>query len=109
VSRGLIKPFWYGSLFTTPEGRVADTPDMVEPMIVRGGLAMEGVTAAEAREMRQAIADCRRVDLVCVVQLGGTLCYAWRTTGFETLMMALQADRPFAELTRRHTHHQLSF
>ena len=66
MGRGLIKPFWYGSIFATPEGRVVDTPDMVESMIVRGGLAVEGVTAAEAKEMRQAIADCRRVDLVCV-------------------------------------------
>jgi hypothetical protein len=103
AGRGLIKPFWYGSIFTTPEGRVVDTPAKVESMIVRGGLAMEGVTATEAREMRQAIADCRRVDLMAVVQLGGTLCYAWRTTGFETLMMALSSDRPFADLVLERT------
>ncbi len=103
VGRGLIKPFWYGSIFTTPEGGVVDTPEKVESMIVRGGLAMEGVTAAEAAEMRQAIADCREADLVAVVQLGGTLCYAWRTTGFEKLMMDLSSDRPFAEMILERT------
>jgi uroporphyrinogen decarboxylase len=64
---------------------------------------MEGVPLAEARQMRQAIAECRRVDLVPVVQLGGTLCYAWRTTGFETFMMALRQDRALADLVLEHT------
>jgi len=103
VGRGLIKPFWYGSIFTTPPGGVVDTPAKVESMIVRGGLAMEGVTASEAAEMRQAIADCRRVGLLAVVQLGGTLCYAWRTTGFDRLMMSFYTDRPFAELILERT------
>jgi hypothetical protein len=103
VGRALIKPFWYGSIFTTPDGGKVDTLEKVESMIVRGGLAMEGVPLAEAREMRQAIADCERVGLVPVVQLGGTLCYVWRTTGFETFMMALHSDRALADLTLART------
>jgi hypothetical protein len=103
VGRALVKPFWYGSIFTTPDGGKADTPEKVERMIVRGGLAMEGVPLAEAREMRQAIADCERVGLVPVVQLGGTLCYAWRSTGFETFMMALHTDRALADLVLERT------
>lgn len=98
VGRGLIKPFWYGSIFTTPEGGKVETPEQVETMIVRGGLCMDGVTLDEAREMREAIETCKRLGLIAVVQLGATLSYAWRTTGFENLMMALYSDRPFAEL-----------
>lgn len=103
VGRGLIKPFWYGSIFTTPDGDQVDTPAKVETMIVRGGLAMEGVTAAEAAEIRQAIADCQEAGVVAMAQLGGTLCYAWRTTGFETLMTALYSEREFAELILERT------
>lgn len=103
VGRALVKPFWYGSIFTTPDGGKVDTQERVEGMIVRGGLAMEGVPLAEAREMRQAIADSEGVGLVPVVQLGGTLCYAWRTTGFETFMMALQSDRALADLVLERT------
>ena len=103
VGRALVKPFWYGSIFTTHDGGKVDTPENVESMIVRGGLAMEGVPLAEAREMRQAIADCEGVGLVPVVQLGGTLCYAWRTTGFETFMMALHSDRALADLVLERT------
>ena len=103
VGRALVKPFWYGSIFTTPDGGKVDTPENVESMIVRGGLAMDGVPLAEAREMRQAIADCEGVGLVPVVQLGGTLCYAWRTTGFETFMMALHSDRALADLVLERT------
>jgi hypothetical protein len=89
VGRALIKPFWYGSIFTTPAGGWVDAPEKVDDMIVRGGLAMEGVTLAEARQMRQAIGECHEVGLVPVVQLGGTLSYAWRTAGFETFLSAL--------------------
>jgi len=103
VGRGLIKPFWYGSIFTTPEGTPVDTPEKVETMIVRGRLDMGGVPAAEAREMRLAIQACRRAGVVAVVQLGGTLCYVWRTTSFERLMTALYTDRPFAELILERT------
>jgi len=42
VGRGLIKPFWYGSIFTTPQGHAVDTSAKVESMIVRGGLAWKG-------------------------------------------------------------------
>ncbi|MFA6108578.1 MAG: uroporphyrinogen decarboxylase family protein [Candidatus Latescibacterota bacterium] len=103
VGRALIKPFWYGSIFTTPEGGPVDSIGKVEGMVVRGGLAMEGVPLAEAREMGQAIADCERVGLLPGVQLGGTLCYCWRTTGFETFMMALHTDRALAELILERT------
>lgn len=88
VGRALIKPFWYGSIFTTPAGGPVDTLDKVDGMVVRGGLAMAGVPLAEARQMRQAIAECSEVGLVPVVQLGGTLSYAWRTAGFETFLAA---------------------
>jgi len=103
IGRGLIKPFWYGSIFTTPEGDKVDTPAKVETMIVRGGLDMQGVPAAEAHEMRLAIQACQRAGVIAVAQLGGTLCYAWRTTGFERFMTALYTERPFAELILERT------
>jgi uroporphyrinogen-III decarboxylase len=97
VGRGLIKPFWYGSIFATPQGGKVETASQVETMVVRGGLAMAGVTADEAAQMRRAIAECREAGLLAMAQLGGTLSYAWRTTGFETLMTAFYTDRPFVE------------
>jgi len=97
VGRGLVKPFWYGSIFRAADGGLVDSARKIESMVINSG-DPSGVTADEAREMREAIGVCRDAGVLCAAQLGGILCYAWRTCGFENLFLGFYVEQ---ELARR--------